>query len=42
MMGFGWLGGLVVVVGVIHLIFGILMIVGGIQMNSGVPEKVKT
>ena len=40
--GLGWLGGLIIVFGVLGLVFGIIVIVGAIMINSGVPEKVKT
>jgi hypothetical protein len=34
--------GIVIAIGVLHLIFAILMIVGDIQINKGEPGKVKT
>ncbi len=40
--GLGWLGGLIVALGLIGLIFGILVIVGAVMINSGERDKVKT
>jgi len=40
--GFGWLGGLIVALGLLGLIFGILVIVGAVMINSGEQGKVKT
>ncbi|MEM1539412.1 MAG: DUF6114 domain-containing protein [Candidatus Bathyarchaeia archaeon] len=40
--GFGWLGGLIVALGFLGLIFGILVIVGAVMINSGERDKVKT
>ncbi|MEM2522939.1 MAG: hypothetical protein QXW82_07315 [Candidatus Bathyarchaeia archaeon] len=40
--GFGWLGGLIVALGFLGLIFGILVIVGAVMINSGGRDKVKT
>lgn len=40
--GFGWLGGLIVALGLLGLIFGILVIVGAVMINSGERDKVKT
>jgi len=38
----GLIGGLVVAVGIVAIIFGILILVGAVLINSGVPGKVKT
>lgn len=40
--GLGWLGGLIVALGFLGLIFGILVIVGAVMINSGERDKVKT
>ncbi|MEM3990098.1 MAG: hypothetical protein QW479_06865 [Desulfurococcaceae archaeon] len=40
--GLGRLGGLIIILGVLGFVFGIIVIVGAIMINSGVPEKVKT
>jgi len=37
-----FIGGLVTVVGVVAIIFGILVLIGAVMINSGVPGKVKT
>jgi len=42
LFGLGWLGGVVMVIGVLQLIFAIIILVGAIQINSGKPGKVKT
>ncbi len=39
--GLEWLGGLIIVLGVLGLVFGIIVVVGAIMINSGVPEKVR-
>jgi len=40
--GFGWLGGLIVALGFLGLIFGIIVIFGAVMINSGKRDKVKT
>jgi len=40
--GFGWLGGLIVALGFLGLIFGIIVIAGAVMINSGERDKVKT
>lgn len=40
--GFGWLGGLIAISGFLGLIFGVIVIVGAVMINSGNPDKVKS
>jgi len=40
--GFGWLGGLIVILGFLGLIFGIIVIIGAVMINSGEKDKVRT
>ena len=40
--GLGWLGGLVIILGFLGLIFGIIVIVGAVMINSGERDRVKT
>jgi len=42
LFGLGWLGGLVVAIGLLQLIFAIIILVGAMQIKSGEPGKVKT
>jgi len=40
--GFGWLGGLIIILGFLGLIFGIIVIIGAVMINSGEKDKVRT
>ena len=40
--GFGWLSGLIIALGILGLIFGIIVILGAIMINSGERGKVRT
>ncbi|MEM2337719.1 MAG: DUF6114 domain-containing protein [Candidatus Bathyarchaeia archaeon] len=40
--GFGWLGGLIMIMGILGFIFGIIVIIGAVMINSGERERVKT
>jgi len=42
MMGFEWFGGLIIVLGILGLVFGILTLVGAIMINTGEKDKVRT
>ncbi len=40
--GFGWLSGLIIALGILGLIFGIIVILGAVMINSGERGKVRT
>lgn len=40
--GFSWLGGLIIILGVLGFIFGIIALIGAIMINSGEKGKVRT
>ena len=40
--GFEWLGGLIVILGFLGLVFGIISLIGSVMINSGEKGKVRT